>query len=465
METLSLQTIAGYAGATLRQGDPAREVSAINSDSRTLAPGELFLALRGEHFDGHAYVAQAAERGAAGAIVAEDSAGGAPGEGFALLAVPDPLLAYQRIAQAYRDSLPLRVIGITGSNGKTSTKDFAAAVLGRRFRVLKTEGNFNNHIGVPRTLLSARRQDEIAVVEMGMNHPGEIAPLAALARAEIGIITQIGDAHIEFMGTREAIALEKGMLAEALPAEGCLILPAADPFAASIAQRTRARVVTVGVGQGDIRAVDFEQDLAGGRFTALAHGESALVSLTVPGEHMAINALLAIAAGLACGLSLAECAAGLTGAALTHGRLESRSAGGRHFLDDSYNANPDSMIAALETLARLPATGRRVAVLGRMGELGAAAEAGHRRVGEAAARLGVNLLIGVGAEGVTLAEAARDAGMSDASSVVSIEQAAALLARRTEPGDLILVKGSRSAGMERVFTAFHALTDNAPAFL
>ncbi len=457
METLTLQTIADYAGATLRQGDPSRGVSVINSDSRTLRAGELFLALRGERFDGHAFVEQAASLGAAGAIVADDYTTALPAE-FALISAPDPLLAYQRIAQAYRRSLPLRVIGITGSNGKTSTKDFTAAVLGRRFRVLKTEGNLNNHIGVPRTLLNASREDEIAVVEMGMNHPGEIGPLAEMAKPDVAIITNIGEAHLEFMHTREAIALEKGMLAEALTEEGVLILPAADAFTPSIAQRTRARVVTVGFEQGDVRGAGFEQDFNGSRFTVTAEGESAAVSIPVPSVHMAVNALLAIAAGLACGRTLAECAIGISDVALTHGRLESRLVGNRQFIDDTYNANPDSVVAALETLAQMPVTGRRVAVLGRMGELGAGADAGHRRVGEAAAQLGINFLIGVGAEGVTIADAARAAGLSEASAVVSIDQAASLLARRTEPGDVILVKGSRSAAMEGVLTAFSQLS-------
>lgn len=462
MEALTLQTIVGYAGATLRQGDPSREVRAINSDSRTLGAGELFLALRGERFDGHAYVEQAIALGAAGAIVADDFAAEAPAT-FALILAPDPLAAYQRIAREYRRSLPLRVIGITGSNGKTSTKDFTAAVLGRRFRVLKTEGNLNNHIGVPRTLLSASREDEIAVVEMGMNHPGEIAPLAELAAPDVAIITNIGEAHLEFMLTREAIALEKGMLAEALGRDGCLILPAADPFAASLAQRTHARVMTVGFDQGDVVGSGFGQDLNGSRFTVTAEGQSAAVSLPTPGIHMAANALLAIAAGLACGLPLAECAIAVADVALTHGRLESRTIGDRHFLDDTYNANPDSVVAALETLAQMPATGRRVAVLGRMGELGAAADAGHRRVGEVAARLRVDLLIGVGAEGVTIADAARAAGLNEASAVVSVNQAAALLARRTDPGDVILVKGSRSAAMEGVLTAFQEMSASVSA--
>lgn len=455
MEALSLQTIAGYSGAALRQGDPAREIRAINSDSRTLQAGELFLALRGERFDGHAFLEQAIALGAAGAIVAEDCA--AP-PGFALIAAPDTLLAYQRIAREYRRSLPLRVIGITGSNGKTSTKDFTAAALGRRFRVLKTEGNFNNHIGVPRTLLRASREDEIAVVEIGMNHSGEIAPLADIAQPDVAIITNIGDAHLEFMLTREAIALEKGMLAEALSEAGCLILPAADPFTAGIAQRTRARAITVGFEQGDVRGAGFEQDLNGSRFTVTAEGESASVSIPAPGIHMAVNALLAIAAGLACGCPLSECATAISDAALTHGRLESKRVGDRQFLDDTYNANPDSMVAALETLAQMPATGRRVAVLGRMGELGPAADAGHRRVGEAAAQLRVDLLIGVGAEGVTITDAARAAGLNEALAVVSVDQAASLLARRTDPGDVILVKGSRSAGMERVIAAFSQLS-------
>ena len=476
MDPLDLPTLAAYAGGTLRGGgDLTRTVvREISTDSRTVGPGELFLALRGERFDGHGHVAQAVARGALGAVVARDflTAGSIPAAdvpaGFAWIEVTDTLEAYQEIAAHYRRAqlAALRVVGITGSNGKTSTKDFAAAVLGRRFAVLKTEGNLNNHVGVPRMVLRASAAaHEVAVLEMGMNHPGEIAPLARIARPDVGIITNVGTAHLEFMGTRAAIAQEKGMLAEALDAGGTLVLFAEDEFTASLAARTAARVVTVGVTAGDLRAVDLQPGLVAGgsngggsRFTVVdtRDGQRAEVALAVPGTHMVVNALLAAAAGRALGMNLAECAAGLADARLTRGRLERKTRGGLNFLDDSYNANPDSMTAALRTLASLPVPppGRRLAVLGRMGELGDAAPAGYRQVGERVAAEGLDALVTVGPEAEAIGAAARAGGLrSPVHAVGTTAEAARLLRAIARPGDLILLKGSRSAALETVLDA------------
>lgn len=480
MDPLDLPTLARYAGGTLRGGgDPTQTAREISTDSRTLAPGDLFLALRGERFDGHAYIAQIAAQGAVGAVVAHDylaasnQSANVPAN-FAWIEVNDTLEAYQQIAAHYRRErlAALRVVGITGSNGKTSTKDFTAAVLGRRFRVLKTEGNLNNHVGVPRMVLRAgsaatsssgeNQGHEVAVLEMGMNHPGEITPLARIARPDVAIITNIGTAHLEFMGTRAAIAQEKGALAEAVGPAGTVILPAADEFTPAIAARTPATVVTVGLGggsRGDLRAEDVQADPTSGgtRFTLLdaRTGERAPASLAVPGEHMVVNALLAAAAGWAFGLSLAECAVGLGEARLTKGRLERKTLGGLHFLDDSYNANPDSMVAALRTLTRLPVAkgARRLAVLGRMGELGDAAADGYRQVGEATADEGLDALVTVGPEAAAIGTAARARGLRAVHAAGTTTEAATLLRSLARPGDLILLKGSRSAAMENVLRA------------
>jgi UDP-N-acetylmuramoyl-tripeptide--D-alanyl-D-alanine ligase len=452
LETLTLETLARYAAGTLRQGDPGAAVSGIGTDSRALAAGELFLALRGAKFDGHDFIPELAARGALGAVVAADYHPANLPPHFALISVDDTLSGYHRIAAAYRATLPLKVIAITGSNGKTSTKDLTAAVLGQRFRVLKTEANFNNHIGVPRTLLRATKADEIAVLEMGMNHPGELAPLARMARPDIGIITNIGCAHIEFMLTRDAIALEKGMVAEAVGPAGCVILPADDEFSDSIARRTTARVVLAGFGSGSIRGEDYTPEFTGSQFTIAARGDSVRVTLPILGRHMAANALLAVAAGLECGLTLGECAAGLAQARLTKGRLEPKTARGLRFLDDTYNANPDSMVAALETLAAIRIEGDRIAVLGKMGELGAAADVGYQRVGQAAARLPIDRLICVGSETEFLARCACDAGLSKVAVVPDVAAAARMLDEIAGPADLILLKGSRSAALERILT-------------
>jgi UDP-N-acetylmuramoyl-tripeptide--D-alanyl-D-alanine ligase len=348
----------------------------------------------------------------------------------------------------------LKVIAITGSNGKTSTKDFVAAALAKKFRVTKTEGNFNNHVGLPQTMLAANRDDQIAVWEIGMNHPGEIAALAKLAAPDAAIITNVGVAHIEFMGSREAIAQEKGALAEAVGPGGTVILNGDDAFSESIAQRTSAKIVLAGIDNGQVSATDISQHSTGSEFTILEGAHRCRAQLPVPGIHMVQNAMLAVAAGRLFGLSLEECAVGLASTPLTKARLQIKEIEGIQFIDDSYNANPDSMKAALRTLVELEADGRRIAVLGEMGELGAESERGHREVGEAAAALRIDELIAVGETGGAIARAAEKAGLENSSAVESASEAAAWLAKNAAPGDLILIKGSRSARMERVLEEF-----------
>ena len=417
-----------------------------------MGPGELFLALQGDQFDGHHFVEAVAAAGALGAIIEPGKIGVTLPTRFALIEVDDTLLAYQRLAAAYRRALSCKLVAITGSNGKTSTKDLTAAVLASRFKVLKTSGNLNNHIGVPRTLLQISAQDDVAVVEIGMNHPGEIAPLARLAAPDAAVITNIGTAHIEYMKTREAIALEKGCLAEAVGERGHVVLTAEDPFSGSIAKRTKAQIVTVGFHRGDIRAENVQPDANGTVFTLVAGQERRSARLSVPGKHMVLNSLLAVAVGSIYGVTLSEAVASLAGVSLTKGRLELKSVAGLKFLDDSYNANPDSMVAALETLAGMPVDGRRIAILGRMGELGGEAAAGNQRVGEAAARGNIDRVVAIGADAEHLVQGARARGLQDATAMESVEEAAAWLNDFAQPEDLILIKGSRSAGLERVLT-------------
>ncbi len=457
MDPLALHTVAEYSRGTLHRGDGARTITAVATDTRSLAVGDLFLALVGDHFDGHEFIAQAAAAGAAGAVVSR-AIGASVGDGnFALIEVDDTLLAYQRLAAAYRRNLPLRMVAITGSNGKTSTKDFTAAVLGRGFRVLKTEGNFNNHIGVPRTLLRASRQDEVAVLEIGMNHPGEIRPLAEMVRPDVAIITNIGTAHIEYMGSREAIAQEKGVLVESVGSAGHVILPAEDPFCGSLARRTQAKVITAGSRKGDLQAENVRVDIDGSRFDVRYGGARTPAMIAVPGAHMIVNTLLSLAAGVSLGLTLDEAVEGLQTAALTKGRLQLKSVGDLCVVDDSYNANPDSMSAALASLAALRTGGRRIAVLGRMGELGTHAEEGHRRVGAAAASAGFDYVVTVGDEAATIARGAADAGLLEAHPLDTLDEAARFLHATAHPDDLILIKGSRAAGMERIIPLLASL--------
>src|ERR1041384_583895 len=266
MNPLPLSKIAKFGATSLTSGDGSVMIDKVSTDSRTLKPGELFVALRGENFDGHNFVESAAKTGAAGAIVDSNWKGKTP-DSFALIRAKDTLQAYQQVAANYRKSLKLKVVAITGSNGKTSTKDFTASVLSRRFRVTKTEGNFNNHVGLPRTILEATSRDEVAVWEIGMNHPGEIAALSKIAAPDAAIITNVGVAHIEFMGSREAIADEKGALAEAVGANGWGVLNGDDPFSERIAKRNAPRVIFAGTRSGSIRAGEISQSARGSDFT------------------------------------------------------------------------------------------------------------------------------------------------------------------------------------------------------
>jgi UDP-N-acetylmuramoyl-tripeptide--D-alanyl-D-alanine ligase len=453
MNRLSIFQIAEFAEAPVLSGDGNALVERISTDSRTIKRGELFVALRGENFDGHKFVESVEKTGAAGAIVDLNWKGGIPAN-FAVIRVEDTLQAYQNLAAHYRESLSLKVLAITGSNGKTSTKDFAAAVLARRFRVTKTQGNFNNHVGLPRTMLEATSEDEVAVWEIGMNHPGEVAMLAKLAAPDTAIITNIGVAHIEFMGSREAIAAEKGALARAIGTEGTVILNADDPFSEGIAARTSAKVIFTGTTGGTVRASEITQSATGTNFTILEGAHRCRAQLPLPGLHMVQNALLAVAAGRVFGLSLEDCAAGLAAAPLTKARLQIKEIAGVQFIDDSYNANPDSMKAALRTLVELDADGKRIAVLGEMRELGEESVRDHREVGETAAELGVDQLIAIGDMAAAIAEAARNAGLPNTSVVRSTSEAAQLLGEIAAPGDLILVKGSRAAHTEQVIETF-----------
>lgn len=447
----TLETLTEWCGARLLSGDPAAVITGVGTDNRRIEPGVLFVALKGERFDAHDFAAAALAAGAGAVLVSRPVE--VP-EGSAVLLVEDTLAALQKLAAAHRRAWGGEVIGLTGSNGKTSTKDMIRAVLSRRFKVRATLGNLNNHIGLPLTVLSVMEDETHGVFEMGMNHPGEIAPLAAIAAPDVAVITNIGTAHIEYMGTREAIALEKGMLAEAVHSSGVVILNANDPFTPDISLRCRAGVLTAGMDAGDIKVTDVRSSGAGCTFFLhLPDHSSNQVQIPVPGRHMAGNAALAAAVGWHYGLRAEEIVEGLESTALTHGRLEIRAADGLLFLDDTYNANPDSMRAALETLLSFACTGRRVAVLGRMGELGETAEAEHRALGTAVHQYGVDELCVVGTgDAAWISEGYLAAGGIPARHHAFPDHASCAAHLRATAGatDIILVKGSRSAAMERV---------------
>ena len=457
MDPKTFEQIAEWVGGKLH-GVNREKVTKVVTDSRLIRAGDFFVALRGERFDGHAFLPAVKEASASGALVSEVNF---QLNGFTQIEVPETHSALQRLARAYRNQLRLEAIGVTGSSGKTSTKEMIASVLGERFSVHKTVGNYNNHIGLPLTVLGASGADDFGVFEMGMNHAGELAPLCEIARPDASVITNIGTAHIGHLETREAIAAEKAVLAEAVPAEGFVVLNANDDFTDWIAARCKGRVVRAGLNQGDVVAQNIEQCVKGSKFRLSSGARTTQVWLPVHGEHMVINACLAAAVGLEVGLTLEECATGLAKTAIPGNRLKIQNLGPVLVINDAYNANPDSMVAALKTATQLMVKGRRVAALGRMGELGRESESAHRRVGRAVAEFEFDYLITVGEEARLMAEAASSAGLKSADRADTHEQAVEALLDYLEPGDLLLVKGSLSSAMDRVVHGLEAVFDQA----
>lgn len=456
MKALLAEQVAVLSRGRLLQGRADVVCRRVVTDSRKTGPGDLFVALAGERFDAHDFLAEVTQAGAAAVMVSRLPDGLVEWPG-AVIEVGDTLAGLQALASGYRRLLDPLIIGITGSNGKTSTKDLLSAVLRKKFRVTATLGNLNNHIGVPLTLLSMDAEDEVGVVEMGMNHFGEIEALARIAEPDAAVVTNIGIAHIEYMGSREGIAQEKGMLVEAVPAGGVAILNATDDMTPSLAARCRGRVLSAGVGAGEVSASVLASDALGTRFSlSFPDGEMAEVQLPLVGRHMVGNATLAAAAGWHFGVKPALIAEALAEVRLTKGRLQVRQVGGVTFLDDSYNANPDSMKAGLKTLGELEVRGRRAAVLGRMGELGVHAASGHREVGEFAARSGLDLLLTVGGDEAALIGQSAGAVRADlrVQHVPTHAEGAAVLRDWVKEGDAVLLKGSRAAGMEQVLIHF-----------
>lgn len=450
MKTLTLSQIATWVDGALLQGVPSQEVTFLTTDSRKAAPGGIFLALKGERHDAHQFLGDVSAAGAT-AILVHALPSETEGYTGGIIRVKDTLKALQALAYHHRKASPdLFVVGVTGSNGKTSTKDFLRAVLAEGGRVNATAGNLNNHIGLPLTILSGGAGDRFAVWEMGMNHPGEIEILADIARPDAAVVTNIGTAHIEHMGTREAIALEKSSLPAAVPASGYCVMPASDEYFDFVKGAISCEMIPVGIGTGAVLAESLVADSDGRmRFDLCSdYGDAAAVVLPVRGDHMVMNALLAAAVGLRQGISPAAVAKALSNVQLTHGRLEERTVRGISFIDDSYNANPDSMHAALRTLQSAEVKGRRVALLGFMGELGVHEEPEHLRLGERVVEHGIDALITVTPRAALINERASALGVN--LNFETHSAAADFLRDYLTGDDLVLVKGSRSAGMEQV---------------
>ncbi|MFD2170823.1 UDP-N-acetylmuramoyl-tripeptide--D-alanyl-D-alanine ligase [Tumebacillus lipolyticus] len=408
MISKSVAELTEMVAGSLLQGSPELMASGVATDTRSEMTGKLFIPLVGERFDGHQFLLQAE---AQGAVVALWQAGRPhPSTSLALIEVDDTLLALQRLSAAYRRSLDVRVIGITGSNGKTSTKDMIATVLAEAFRVQKTQGNLNNHIGLPLMLLSLEESTEVAVLEMGMNHAGEIELLTQLAAPEFGVITNIGEAHIEYLGSREGIAAAKCELIEGLPASGKAILFGDEPLLRASAGKTKAERIWFGFEDGnDVQAVEVENlGVRGSRFSVF--GDETRYELPVMGQHQLGNGLAAVAVGRALGMSGEQIRAGLAKASLTARRLEVKRARlGGTVIDDAYNASPTSMRAALSMFASMTG-GFKVAVLGGMLELGPDSARMHQEIGAFLAEMPFDQLVCVGELAADIALGARQSG-------------------------------------------------------
>ena len=466
-----MKWIAEACGAEIIGGAAGAEMKAVCLDSRAAQAGDLFFAVKGEKFDGHDFITEVAMKNVV-AIVVEQKKVPAFVVNCPILAVKDVRAALRRLAAAYRREFDLPVIAVGGSNGKTTVKELLASVLRQKFLTLASEASFNNDIGVPMTLLRLELSHQAAVLEAGTNHPGELAPLVEMIAPKLGVITSIGREHLEFFGDVAGVAQEEGTLAELLPADGKLFLCGDSEWSDKIAARTKAQVLRVGFGeQNDWCVKKVRLDKNGVTFSVAALCErrgtdeetrrsptaatpmsefSGEYRVNLLGKHSAVNALLAIALGAELGLTREQISRGLAECQPPIMRLNFFEANGVRVLDDSYNANTDSAVAALETLCGLPFQGRRVAVLGDMAELGAHSAAAHAEVGRRTAELAVGQLFAVGKMAAVTAQAARDAGLMRVFEFAEVEAAWNVLRSFLKPGDVVLLKASRAARLERI---------------
>lgn len=427
--------------------------SQVETDTRAITEGALFVALKGETFDGHDYVLQAKERGAAGAVVAEDRPEYKQ-EGFAVVIVTDTRKAYQDLARFHRRRFSIPVIAVTGSVGKTSTRSMIAAVLSQKYRVLQTEKNFNNEIGLPKTLLQLTPEHEACVVEMGMRGLGQIAELAAIAEPDIGVVTNVGKSHIELLGSQDNIARAKSELVRALSEDGVAILNQDDSYVAAMADLCRGKVVGYGIeSNAAIRASRVVCSEKGLRFACRCFDQVMDIHMPLIGSHNVYNALAAIAVGRVLGLTEHQLQKGLSEYRGMPMRQELIHLGEYTFINDAYNANPASMSEALKSLALLT-KGRKIAVLGGMLELGDWTVREHEKIGAEAAELGLDALITMGSPASYIADAARRNGLGAVYTAQDHAGAADCLRQIIQPGDTVLLKGSRGFAMEKILPYF-----------
>lgn len=449
----SAEQVARATRGRVAAGEPGAVCTAVITDSRRPVPGSLFVALRGEHFDGARFCADAVRAGSTIVLVEESSFSRGLGDlgPAAVVTVPDALEALGALAAWHRGRFDVRVVAVTGSNGKTSTKEMVSAVLGGPPAVLHTRGNFNNQVGMPRALLGLHQGHRHVVVEMGMNAPGEIAALARIARPQVGVVTNVHPVHLEGLGTLEAVARAKGELFASLPEDGLAIANLDDPRVVGQLERTRAGVVRFGRGEGaDVRVAGAAHAGDGLDVSLVLRDEPVRVHLARPGLHNAMNAAAAAAVGLAEGLAAQTIAARLAHAPMPALRMERLALGNGCLLVDCYNANPHSVQAALDSLAELAAAGKRFALLGDMKELGERSAQLHRQTGHHAAEAGLDGLATVGDLARGTAQGARQAGLDEVVECASIQDAIAWVDGKLAEGGCVLLKGSRAMRLERV---------------
>jgi UDP-N-acetylmuramoyl-tripeptide--D-alanyl-D-alanine ligase len=436
------------------------EAKAYSIDSRTIAPGELFFAVKGERFDGHDFVAAALEAGAVAAVVRKDHLD-RYADPSRLLAVDDTLTALQTLATAVRKLWGKPVVGVTGSAGKTTTKEAIAHVLASRFRVLKSAGNLNNHFGLPLMLLKLEPEHDVAVIEMGMSHAGEIRALASIAEPEIGVVTNVAPVHLEFFDSLAGIARAKYELIEALPSSGTAVLNADDGYVSQFGRDFKGSVIRYGMTAiADIRADHVRtRGTEGSEFDVITASGGEHARLALVGEHNILNALAAIAVALARGLNLSEAVAALTTLTPADQRGQVLQLGNITVINDCYNSNPKALNAMIDALAAMKA-GRRIAVAGEMLELGSAGEEMHRAAGRHLGEQKIDVLLGVRGQAQAMVEGAANAG-TQALFVATPEEAGEWLAREARDGDVVLLKASRGVKLEKALEVWKALRPKA----
>jgi UDP-N-acetylmuramoyl-tripeptide--D-alanyl-D-alanine ligase len=450
----------GVGGSAVRPSHSREEVAqGYSIDSRTVGPGELFFAVKGERLDGHDYANAALGKGAVRAVVQKDQLHRYPDKA-GLLAVDDTLVALQTLATAVRKLWGKPLVGITGSAGKTTTKEAVAHVLAARFRVLKSEGNFNNHFGLPLMLLKLEPEHDVAVIEMGMSHAGEIRALAKIARPEIGVVTNVAPVHLEFFDSLAGIARAKYELIESLPAGGTAVLNADDDYVSQFGRDFKGKVVTYGTrAMADVRAENIQtRGAEGSEFDVVMTGAHAHAHLPLVGEHNVGNALAAVTVGVIRGLKPSEAVSALATLAPPDQRGQVLQLGNITVINDCYNSNPKALDAMVDALAAMKA-GRRIVVAGEMLELGPAGEQLHRAAGQHMAEKKISVLVGVRGLAQAMVDGARHSG-TEAEFVATPEEAGEWLAREARDGDVVLLKASRGVKLEKALEAWKARRDS-----